>query len=513
MDDSNDKRLCALKLECIILKFIQQITSEDQRLEIHLPNRHLSLSDVENDSDDDHDELCHDENDCFDSSDNLSHYSSLEQPHTKRFKPTVNGAIAPKELDNNLANPTVEPKLLLPGENEEEQKLDSNSSTNANFKTLSFHRANQAQKFTAMVRIIRLSYELQKLNKFATKRDVYYTNTTLFSNKQQVVNEAVDDLAALLETNRHSLHIVASARGLVFGRLTFQEWNGSRWNLVDCSQFVATGGKIINPIVDRLAEFRLLESRVISHAQFLLRNNQQYPRYSSLPPRNISSTATTTASAPFPFLLIVEKDAVFERLIQDGFCEQYPCVMLTSKGYPDVATRSLYVRLIRSLPQISCCLILTDADPHGIDIARVYKYGSRSMDFMNKSLCLQEETELNLLSKVHWIGIDLLNDFDTFSLSAKCQIPLTHLDERKIDSLLQEFQSSAPGGQQQVDNPLTPRQHDYGQWTRQLEHMRTIKKKAEIQALSSRGLTFLARVYLPTKLDQILGGARHSNSK
>ncbi len=99
---------------------------------------------------------------------------------------------------------------------------------------------------------------------------------------QHVVNEAVDDLAALLETNRHSLHIVASARGLVFGRLTFQEWNGSRWNLADCSQFVATGGKIINPIVNRLADFRLLESRVISHAQALLRNNQQYPRYSSV---------------------------------------------------------------------------------------------------------------------------------------------------------------------------------------------------------------------------------------
>lgn len=39
------------------------------------------------------------------------------------------------------------------------------------------------------------------------------------------------------------------------------------------------------------------------------------------------------------FILLVEKDAAFMRLAEDRFYNLYPCIILTAKGQPDVATR------------------------------------------------------------------------------------------------------------------------------------------------------------------------------
>lgn len=37
--------------------------------------------------------------------------------------------------------------------------------------------------------------------------------------------------------------------------------------------------------------------------------------------------------------LQVEKDAAFMRLAEDRFYNRFPCVIITAKGQPDVATR------------------------------------------------------------------------------------------------------------------------------------------------------------------------------
>lgn len=39
------------------------------------------------------------------------------------------------------------------------------------------------------------------------------------------------------------------------------------------------------------------------------------------------------------FILLVEKDAAFMRLAEDRFYKKYPCIIITAKGQPDVATR------------------------------------------------------------------------------------------------------------------------------------------------------------------------------
>lgn len=39
------------------------------------------------------------------------------------------------------------------------------------------------------------------------------------------------------------------------------------------------------------------------------------------------------------FILLVEKDAAFMRLAEDRFYKKYPCIIITAKGQPDVASR------------------------------------------------------------------------------------------------------------------------------------------------------------------------------
>ena len=53
------------------------------------------------------------------------------------------------------------------------------------------------------------------------------------------------------------------------------------------------------------------------------------------------------------FILLVEKDAAFMRLAEDRFYNTYPCIILTAKGQPDVASRCLLHR-----PSYDCRILL-----------------------------------------------------------------------------------------------------------------------------------------------------------
>jgi len=66
---------------------------------------------------------------------------------------------------------------------------------------------------------------------------------------------------------------------------------------------------------------------------------------------------------------------------------------------------------------------------------------------------------------------------------------------------LQEF---ARNGNSLPNNKNAVKQRDYDHWAKQLKYMKERGRKAEIQALSSKGLSFLANEYLPKKMIQLL---------
>ncbi|KAG8002552.1 Meiotic recombination protein SPO11 [Nibea albiflora] len=142
-----------------------------------------------------------------------------------------------------------------------------------------------------------------------------------------------------------------------------------------------------------------------------------------------------------------------------------------AKGVPDVNSR-LMVRKLWDTLHIPI-FALVDADPHGIEIMCIYKYGSVAMSFEAHSLTVPS---------VMWLGL-LPSDLQRLRVPEDALIPLTETDENKLSSLLQRpYLSSQPD------------------WQKEMELMQQSKVKAEIQSLAAIAPDFLTSIYLPNKL-------------
>uniref|UniRef100_A0A3P9MIV8 DNA topoisomerase (ATP-hydrolyzing) n=1 Tax=Oryzias latipes TaxID=8090 RepID=A0A3P9MIV8_ORYLA len=281
-------------------------------------------------------------------------------------------------------------------------------------------------KFAQILKILSVIYRLVQSNSYATKRDVYYNNTQLFGS-QRSVDTIVDDISCMLKVSRRALHVMATSKGLIAGDLCYLEEDGTR---IDCRS----------------------SSAAVSVSS------------------NVSGIRNIVSSAKF--VMIVEKDATFQRLLNDNFCRKLsPCIMITGKGVPDVNSRLMVKKLWDTL-QIPI-FALVDADPHGFEIMCIYKYGSVAMSFEAHSLTVPS---------VMWLGL-LPSDLQRLMVPKHSLLPLTRRDENKLNSLLKRpYFASQP------------------QWQKEMELMQQSKVKAEIQSLADIAPDFLSSIYLPNKL-------------
>ncbi|XP_008052596.1 meiotic recombination protein SPO11 isoform X1 [Carlito syrichta] len=282
------------------------------------------------------------------------------------------------------------------------------------------------KKFALILKILSMIYKLVQSNTYATKRDIYYTDSQLFGN-QTVVDNIINDISCMLKVPRRSLHILSTSKGLVAGNLRYTEEDGTRVNCTCGVTAIAV-------------------------------------------PSNIQGIRNLITDAKF--LLIIEKDATFQRLLDDNFCNKMsPCIMVTGKGVPDLNTRLLVKKLWDTfhIPIFT----LVDADPHGIEIMCIYKYGSMSMSFDAHNLTVPA---------IRWLGL-LPSDLKRLNIPKDSLIPLTRRDQTKLDSILKRpYVTCQP------------------YWRKEMEIMADSKMKAEIQALTFLSSDYLSRVYLPNKL-------------
>ncbi|PQQ03692.1 hypothetical protein Pyn_34058 [Prunus yedoensis var. nudiflora] len=105
------------------------------------------------------------------------------------------------------------------------------------------------------------------------------------------------------------------------------------------------------------------------------------------------------------YILVVEKESVFQRLANDQFCNTNHCIVITGRGYPDISTRRFLGLLVDTLHLPTYCLV--DCDPYGFDILSTYWFGSvigttidagRGVKFELEALSVHE---LNFLSAVY----------------------------------------------------------------------------------------------------------------
>ncbi|CAM9734613.1 unnamed protein product [Lampetra planeri] len=280
--------------------------------------------------------------------------------------------------------------------------------------------------FCMTMKVLHMIYNLVQTNQNSTKRDIYYQYPTLFRS-QTIVNNIVDNIACLLRVPRDCLHVQSTSKGCVAGNLCYIEEDGTK---ISCT--CSSNGMLVS--------------------------------------NNVQGMHNLTTKARF--VLVVEKDATFQHLLDDGFCKRFhPCIMVTGKGVPDVNTR-LLVRKLWDTFHIPT-LALVDADPHGFEIMTIYKYGSLSMSFDAANLTVPT---------ICWLGV-LPSEIERWNIPTTVLLPLSDRDQRKLRELLgRPFMELHP------------------EWRNELEILQARAVKAEMQALESISPGLLSRYYLPNKL-------------
>ncbi len=93
------------------------------------------------------------------------------------------------------------------------------------------------------------------------------------------------------------------------------------------------------------------------------------------------------------YIIVVEKEGIFNRLTEDKLWERLPCVIVTGKGFPDSATRFFVASLSRSTN--TTVVVLCDWNPFGLSIYLTYRIGSISMAY----------DSANLAANAKWMGL------------------------------------------------------------------------------------------------------------
>lgn len=170
------------------------------------------------------------------------------------------------------------------------------------------------------------------------------------------------------------------------------------------------------------------------------------------------------------YVLYMEKAAIFERLNEDKFWKKNNCILVTSQGQTTRGIRRLLQRLSeeKKMP----IYVLTDFDPWGFYIYSVIKYGS---------ITLAHASERLTIPGVKFLGITA-DDVEKYDLK-KHLIRLNEQDTKRIKQV-SEYEWFK----------------DNKEWQRQLKMIKQFNAKAEIQALSSKGISFISERYLPEKI-------------
>jgi DNA topoisomerase-6 subunit A len=170
------------------------------------------------------------------------------------------------------------------------------------------------------------------------------------------------------------------------------------------------------------------------------------------------------------FVLCVETGGMRDRLVENGFDEEYNTIIVHLKGQPARATRRITKRLHDELDLP--VVVFTDGDPWSYRIYGSVAYGSIKSAHLSEYLATPE---------ADFIGIrpqDIV-EYD---------LPTDPLSDSDINALESE-----------LDDPRFQTEF----WEEQIDLQLDIEKKSEQQSLASRGLDFVTDTYLPERLDEM----------
>ena len=171
-------------------------------------------------------------------------------------------------------------------------------------------------------------------------------------------------------------------------------------------------------------------------------------------------------------VIAIEKGALFTRFIEENVHNKHKSLLISCGGQAPRQTRAIIRRLHDELNLP--VYILTDGDPWGMHIAQVIISGSANAAHLRN---------LNTPDAV-WSGV-WASDIVEYKLPTD---PLDEVDIKRLYELQRD-----------------PRYQNDPLWQREIKLFLKIKRKAEQEAFSRYGLTYIVDEYLPTKLEQPKG--------
>ncbi|ELZ01146.1 DNA topoisomerase VI subunit A [Natrialba chahannaoensis JCM 10990] len=300
--------------------------------------------------------------------------------------------------------------------------------------TRSANSVRGARKLLKAVYTIEFLADQLEEDRSSTLRELYYLseswdNKEAQFNDQDESNGLIEDLEIVSGVTREDFHMRPEESGAtLMGPLHLREQTRRGEREIHCQEDVGEGG-------------------------YQIPNN----------PDTIEFLGTDA-----DFILAVETGGMRDRLVENGFDEEYNALIVHLKGQPARATRRITKRLHNELDLP--VTVFADGDPWSYRIYGSVAYGSIKSAHLSEYLATPE---------AKYIGIQPAD-------IVEYDLPTDPLSDSDINALESELED--------------PRfQTEY--WEEQIELQLEIEKKSEQQSLASHGLDFVTDTYLPERLD------------
>ena len=173
------------------------------------------------------------------------------------------------------------------------------------------------------------------------------------------------------------------------------------------------------------------------------------------------------------FILHVEKGTVWQRFNEDKFWKKYQCILTHGAGQPPRGVRRLLYRMHNELKLPVYCLF--DNDPWGYYIYSVLKQGSINLAFESQRMAVPNARFIGLRS----------NDYERCKLSKSVQIALNEQDRKRAKQIAEY-----------------PWFANKKAWQKEIAMMLDNGFKLEVEALTSRDISFVTEEYVPQRLKE-----------
>jgi len=305
-------------------------------------------------------------------------------------------------------------------------------------ETRKFLSVAQARTFMQTVAIAAKTRQFLDQNLHTSIRGLFYQlkfslgenmDEDLFA-EQSESNALIEDLEVALKLKREDLNLTTDRKGFVAGAMTIRDKFGGEETVIDCAKQGRSGWSIPSD-VDNDMEIENVKAK---------------------------------------YVLVVEKDALWQRLNEDKFWKKENCLVVTPKGQSTRGTRRLLRKLADKKLPIYC---LMDCDAWGWYIYWTIKTGSMNLAYLGRDFSVPE---------ARFIGVTM-TDIEEYDFLKKLTIKAKDVDLKRA--------------QEMMDYPWINR---HKEWVKELKLVLKTKKKIEQDALQGQRLTFVGE-YIKDKID------------